>query len=148
MPRERYSGDEIVLRMIERAIEHGDRCPSNNEIATAVGATSCSRGANILTRLERLGIISVARGGSSRVVTILATGKKTAGEVPRLHWRFRAENAHRRHVGYSMPAKGKLVDELPIEPIRMRVIRDPCPRCGTRADIGCAHHASSLTVTA
>lgn len=34
----------------------------------------------------------------------------------------------------------------PVESIPAPVFRDPCPRCGVRGDIGCAHHAARLHV--
>jgi hypothetical protein len=38
------------------------------------------------------------------------------------------------------------IDDFDLPP---RVERDPCPRCGVRADIGCQHHAPfGLTVAA
>ncbi len=38
-------------------------------------------GAGIVATLETMGMISVERGSNSRVVTITATGKRTAGKV-------------------------------------------------------------------
>lgn len=129
--------DEIVLRMIVRAAERGEKCPTNDCIAAAIGAASPSSGPTVLDRLARRGLITVERGNMLRVVTVLATGKRTAGVVKRDHWRFRPENAARRHIGYS--ARQKADKPIPVESPGPRLFREPCPRCGTRADYGCRH---------
>jgi len=133
--------DMTVFRLLERAANAGKECPSNNDIADALGCASCSCGPRVMNRLEAAGLISVQRGGQSRVVTICATGKRTAGDVGAVHWRFRPENKHRRHEQSVSPLRARARLEQEPEPLMLRVERDPCPRCGTRADIGCAHHA-------
>lgn len=137
MARSFEAVDAIVLKMIESAAERGEKCPSNDCIAGAIGAASPSSGPTVLDRLARRGLITVERGNMLRVVTILATGKRTAGVVKRDHWRFRPENAHRRHIGYS--ARQRADKPAPVENPGPRQFRDPCPRCGTRADFGCEH---------
>lgn len=45
------------------------------------------------------------------------------------------------HKTHRKPERGrKSSKEMMAAP---RVVRDPCPRCGTRADIGCSHTASA-----
>lgn len=135
------SRDDIVLGLIAAAAERGRLCPSNNDIADACGLARANDGSKVLQRLEKSGLIRVERGSHSRVVTIVASGLRTAGEVKNLHWRFRPENAHRRHLVYraaGWKAPSKAISE-PAPVPGSRVDRDPCPRCGVRGDIGCEH---------
>jgi len=85
-----------AMAMIERAANAGCECPTNSEIAAAMGRSSMASGADALSTLETLGMTSVVRGRCNRVVTITATGKRTAGTVrkpiglvqrkPRVRW--------------------------------------------------------------
>lgn len=135
---------KAVMAMLERAVEAGYPCPSNYEIAAALGAGSISIGPAVLDQLARAGLISIERGQRTRVVTVIANGKRTAGVIGLKHWRDRPENSHRRRIGYGVrPAKPEAPVELPV-----RVYRDPCQRCGTRGDIGCRHGRSGSLVSA
>lgn len=132
---------ERVFLMLCRAAEDGEACPTNHHIAAALDASSPSRGPALLNQLTKLGFISVERGACNRVVTILETGKKTAGEVRQSHWRFRPENWHRRHILYTAPVCRRTNPEIVADKMAQpRVSRDPCTRCGIRGDIGCEHN--------
>jgi hypothetical protein len=129
-----------VFHMLERAAELGDECPSNSVIAATIDCSSLSMGPRILNQLTKAGLITVQRGNASRIVTIAATGKCTAGIVTKPHWRDRPENAWRRNLKIGKnphPVKVKL--KKGDGPNTVRVDRDPCPNCGVRKDIGCAH---------
>ena len=77
-PRER-----TVLAMIEAAAAVGHRAPKNAQISAAL-RVSRMMGSYYVTRLEQLGLISVERFAQSRIITIMATGAKTAGTQPDL----------------------------------------------------------------
>jgi hypothetical protein len=133
-----------VFAMIERAAMLGERCPSNFAIMAAIGAGSPSAGPKVLERLVRRGLIEVQRGNNSRVVTIVASGKRTAGIIKAPHWRERdpgIKRIVRRNHQYLPP----IHDETPLGSV---VHRDPCPRCGVRGDLTCAHSKAPLTCSA
>ena len=129
-----------VLRMLERAANEGRACPTNAEIAEAMGVNSVGSASSAVSRLVDAGLILLERGQCTRAVTIVATGARTAGKVTP-HWRDRPGHVapKRRHV------VKQAVDAVPAHQITAaRVERDPCPRCGIRRDIGCGHTASRL----
>ncbi len=105
-----------VLAVILEAAEAGERCPMNRVIATRIDVAGTATVSEAITALEAKGTINVIRGSNSRVIEIAGTGLRTAGVT-------RAK-------------RGPQVRHLPIPP---RVFRQPCPRCGIRADIGCRH---------
>jgi hypothetical protein len=76
---------KIVMAMLNAAAERGDFCPDNATICTSIGGSSLSTGANIIKLLETMNLIRVDRGHRNRVVTIVATGKCTAGKVRVAH---------------------------------------------------------------
>lgn len=76
-----------VMRLLTHAAEHHLPCPGNAEIARAVGGTGLATGAGCIALLEAMNLITVERGSNSRVVTINATGKRTAGRVGKPHFR-------------------------------------------------------------
>lgn len=81
--------DRVVYAMLVRAAEAGEPCPCNAEIAAVLGSTSVGAASECVSRLERDGWIAVERGNRQRVVTILATGRRTAGVIAAPHWRQR-----------------------------------------------------------
>jgi hypothetical protein len=91
--------------------------------------SSTSDVAGLLDSLARRGLIAVERGANTRVVTILGTGLRTAGEA-------RGERVNR---GPSTTRRAGLdpASDPPLPPRGPE--RDPCPRCGVRADVGCGH---------
>ena len=69
------------LAALERAANAGDLCPTNDMLATMLGYASGNGPSSLINLLEVAGFITVERGASGRVVTIVKTGKKTAGTV-------------------------------------------------------------------
>ncbi len=129
--------DAIILAALERAANAGQPCPSNGELASLIDRQSTSAAVEALARLSRAGRIAVQRGPASRVVTILATGKSTAGTITQTHWRDRPENAHRKRIRYR---KAKPRPAPPPPPAASpRIERTCCPWCGVRSDVGCRH---------
>lgn len=132
--------ETVALAMLVNAAERGDACPSNYEIAAAVGAATASRSTEIINRLEKRGLIQIERGQTSRVVTIVETGKRTGGKIGAVHWRYRPENIHRKRIRYSNYRNAVPAEMIP--PPKMlpaTVDREPCFMCGVRGDIGCQH---------
>jgi hypothetical protein len=72
---------KITLAMLTRAANDGAPCPSNDEIAERIGAESSATAVRTIALLEVMGCITVQRGNDRRVVTIVATGKCTAGTI-------------------------------------------------------------------
>lgn len=135
--------DATTLAMIEGAAEAGLPCPSNPDIAERHGFSSVSSGARSIERLEGAGLIRVERGNCSRVVTILASGKRTAGVVGKPHWRMLRKPRPIAPYARTREAVGPPLSMLPVP-----VDRDPCPRCGTRRDLGCIHFSPISTGSA
>lgn len=72
------AAEKLVMDMIANAADHGDACPSNTLLATALGMTP-QAAIKIVKRLEETGQITVRRASQSRIVTITATGATTGG---------------------------------------------------------------------
>lgn len=132
----------LVFAILQKAAEKGEACPTNRELAEQISVMSPSSATNAVAALVRRGLITVARGSSSRVVTIVATGRSTQGRVPKPHWRDvgrdpalakqRARKARTRserphHVSYAARGPAMPTDFTPID-------RDPCFSCGARPD--------------
>lgn len=74
-----------VFAIVKQAAERGEACPTNKVLAERFGCrpNTISRCFNFL---EAAGMVSVERFSDSRIVTIRATGKKTAGSPGAPHW--------------------------------------------------------------
>ncbi len=126
--------------MIALAAEAGEPCPSNRIVAAALGFGSVGHVPAVLNRIQAAGLIRIERGSTSRIVTILANGKRTAGEPGAIHWRYRPENRDRRHAKYGDGRPRKRAERAAASGMRPpRVDREPCFYCGVRGDVGCAH---------
>lgn len=77
-----------IFAILKQAAERGEACPTNAALRERFGVGQ-SVISNALAFLEANGMISVERGNDQRVVTIRATGHKTAGEVRKPHWSAR-----------------------------------------------------------
>jgi hypothetical protein len=156
---------EVILNHLIDVAERCAPCPTNDALCALVGWQSTSAASVALSQMESEGLIAIERGQNSRIVTIIATGKRTSGEVPRPHWRRmtpeqRAECAER----YKSPPKPKPnlranKKEFEVERALNRMAekertdrdaaanyaqRDPCVRCGVRRDrhdeFGCGRY--------
>lgn len=134
-----YRGARVAYDLIFAAAERGLPCPTNETISAAIGAQSLSSAANAVNALMFAGLIEVKRGGSNRVVTVVETGKATAGEVKAPHWRERgllvpsAEDAPPIAAGPTQVAGGDeavrsrepdLSDQIDVEALRLGIPRD------------------------
>ena len=142
--------DDRVLTALSRAAAEGLVCPGNDALAGLSGVIGSATASGSVKRLERAGRIIVERGNNSRVVTIVATGKKTAGTISAPHWRARAAGAvvadevkaeadrasRRREAAKRSSVAARMKGDDP-EILPPALYREPCVRCGVRGDIGC-----------
>ncbi len=118
----------VAYDHLVRAATAGAPCPGNVRLAQIIGRKSQSSATKVLDNLVSRGMIRLERFQNHRIVTIVATGKRTAGEPGIPH---KARCGNRWTVRHNA--------EIDDEALPARVDRDPCPRCGVRADIGCRH---------
>lgn len=78
-----------IFAILRETAERGEVCPTNDILAERFGCGTTVI-VNALAFLEGAGMIAVERGSDKRVVTILASGKRTAGKIRRPHWSRRA----------------------------------------------------------
>lgn len=132
----------VLFARLVAAVEAGEECPKNNALCGLLGHASPSSVSPLLNRLERKGLIVITRFQNGRDVFIPSLGKGTAhfSGSRTSHWRDRGERSERPDVQKGrMP--GDPLSAKDAEILRRRsVSRDPCPRCATRRDIGCAHY--------
>lgn len=100
---------DTVLAMLEEAANAGLPCPTNVEITEALDFSSMSTAPDIIARLERDGQITVERGIRSRVVTIVATGNRTAGQITTPHWSVMGKSAREASNAYRMAVLDMMV---------------------------------------
>jgi DNA-binding MarR family transcriptional regulator len=77
-----------IFSLLKEAAERRAPCPKNYQLAVRLGCGIATVSAAIAD-LETAGLIKVERGNSSRVVTICASGARTAGTIREQHWRRR-----------------------------------------------------------
>jgi hypothetical protein len=77
MRRDQDATDDAALRAITIAAAKRRPCPSNDQLAQAIGARTAAAGAAALERLERAGQITIARSPGWRTVTITSSGLRT-----------------------------------------------------------------------
>lgn len=137
--------ETVALRLIEAAASAGVACPSNETIAHAIGAASVSTGARLVQVLERRGLIRVDRFGMARRIEVVATGDSTAAIEGAPHWSARGvrKAPPRPRPAPNFGEPDRRFRGLP--PVDRFVDRDPCWRCGVRADLGCRHRPASGT---
>jgi hypothetical protein len=128
----------VVFDAIVAAAEAGRPCPTNPEICGLVEAESPATAARIVNTLERRGLIAVTRFNSGREITVPSLGIATAPYTGK-------RSPHWRTTGAARPVESaEAVARPDDEHLPPAVYREPCPRCGTRRDIGCKHHAVRL----
>jgi hypothetical protein len=103
--------------------------------------------------LVRKGLIVVTRFSTGRDVFIPSIGQGTAPYSGKrsIHWRDPGGMVAPPTTPQQITQKGKMPgDPLSAREAEIRrqrsVSRDPCRRCGTRGDIGCAHNPASAAV--
>lgn len=134
---------KAILDCIARAADNREVCPSNEHLAAVIGAASTASAVRYLSDLEKEGFIEIQRYACSRIVRIKASGKQTAGQAGNPHWRDIGDGLLRPRLAPGKTVKTRSADIAQESPaVQVRVDREPCPRCGTRADIGCRHTTS------
>lgn len=68
----------LVLGMLTEAAARGEPCPGNRALADALGLRGANAATSRVSALERAGHITVERLPAARIVTITATGARTA----------------------------------------------------------------------
>lgn len=125
--------EAIVLAELMRAARANAPCPTNEELARAIGAARPASASWIVGKLERRGLIEVYRWQTARIVTIVATGHSTRmiGDA--------REHVSRGRGGQSAfvplrdgPAEPPLPDVVPLP-------RVTCFNCGATSLTPCAH---------
>jgi hypothetical protein len=105
-----------LYQVLCRCAVENTACPTNKEIAQTFGLSSTASGAALIKYLETDGFITVKRYAQARIITITATGKKTAGDVTQpLHfsdplaarmnpptWRSKRANKQNRPPNYAL----------------------------------------------
>ena len=116
-----------VLEIMRAAAAASAPCPSNNALADRVGCQAHDA-STALSILEAHGLVVVRRAHRSRRVTIVATGQSTLWSLSATQARSAAARAAR-----VTDDDGVRLSEAAIA--ARRVDREPCPRCGVRADV-------------
>lgn len=140
------ANERAIYRAVRSSAEAGEECPKNETLAAVIGSASVSTPVRMLARLQKARRLVVHSYQSSRVVEF-PDGIKTkepATKVP--HWRdggsknftppkpreTNRQRQERQHAAFI--AREREIESLRVAP------RDPCPKCGVRGDIGCAHN--------
>ena len=131
--------EKSAYKAIVAAANAGRTCPQNDVIAAIVGTTSTGTASEVVSRLARKGWIIIHRGQSSRLVQITDTGKFTAGEIPKPHWRDKGKPRPVIIVPDAEQHKPRRTQSEIREEAPAPVDREPCFKCGVRADVGCRH---------
>lgn len=132
--------DADILDRLTRCAREGRPCPTNAELAVVLGVEGTTGACNALKRLEQSGLIKVERFAVHRIVTIVATGERTAGKPGKPHWRDRDAATVTQKKAQTNAAKAIATPALAPKPEPVRVDREPCTWCGVRADVGCKHN--------
>lgn len=142
--------DMRVYREICAAADANKPCPSNPEIAGMLGKDSVSAGVSCLARLAERGLITVRRYQITREVTVVATGRSTYVHPSQAvaHWRDRPDGQTTIRPACTPVAQRLHHEREPEVDDADRVNRDPCPRCGIRADVGCHHSHNPISMGA
>lgn len=128
---------KAVAAILSLAADAGEACPTNAGLAAAIGSAHVGAIPPLLNRLQAAGLIEIARGKSGRIVTLLTSGKRTAGEPKAPALRLDRHSSLPRAAAESGRPKARQARREQIDP--PPTDREPCFRCGVRGDIGCVH---------
>lgn len=79
--RDRDERLQQCFTILQRAANNGCVCPSNEALASMLGYAGPSKPCDLMALLVTMGFITVESGHNARVVTIVKTGKRTAGSI-------------------------------------------------------------------
>lgn len=123
-----------LLALLTECADKGAPFPRNDDICERLLIIGAGNPYEYIRHLEQNGLIRVERKGYIRRATIVSTGRRTDWSPPLAKKRQRSGFVH--HVNAEAFSDDALA--------RLRVERDPCPRCGVRADVGCSHRGQTL----
>jgi hypothetical protein len=115
--------EAMVYNEIVRAARAGEPCPSNTMLCAVLGATSVATPSRLMKRLAARGRITIKGFANGREVFIHEIGLTLLSASSR---RFLDQ-------GETPPPRREMAEPT------MAVFREPCFRCGVRADVGCEH---------
>ena len=117
----------IIYDELVRAARAGDPCPSNTELCRLVGASSVATPAHSIARMAKAGRLKVKHASNGREIHIVELDITIVSKMrTKLNIREKqAEQAQRAASRAPAP--------------EVAVYREPCFRCGVRADVGCEH---------
>jgi SOS-response transcriptional repressor LexA len=129
----RRQREAALLAWLVECAEAGRPCPTNRETSERLGLSSVNHATVLYQALEEQGLIRVECSRTARVVTIVASGGRTAGLLRTIAHYEKAESKEHRLSAAQIAAR--------------RVDRSACPRCAVRSDVGCAHQAQARGLT-
>jgi len=139
----------LVYDAVIAAADAGHPAPGASHIAQLTGSGDFSTASRVLASLARKGLITVERGPRARVVTIIKTGKRTAGSVDDDQWRPLGvkvspavrDKGHNRPGETNAERSARAVARANAKAIQLDDIahlivnRTPCFGCNVRADL-------------
>lgn len=158
----------IIYRAIRAAAIDRKPCPTNKELALSIGCSSTGLASAIVSELEDDSALAIVRGARARKVTIRAIGMATwvpenMKVIPRSSWALRGpkiaaancmgnlanDRRHKSERGAIFRPRAVLEHGKPVavaiapaehdDARPAALTREPCPKCGTRGDLGCTH---------
>ncbi len=117
----------IIYDALLQAARTGKACPSNSDLCRLIGATSVSTPAHAIARMEKAGKLRVTHDGNGREIHIVELGLTIVSKT------WANTSTRERETAQFQRTVARLT------PPPAPVYRDPCFRCGVRADVGCEH---------
>lgn len=118
---------ETIYDELVRAARAGAPCPSNSELCRLVGAASVATPAHSIARMAKAGRLKVTHASNGREIHIVELDITIMSKM-RTKMCIRDQQTERAIRAASR-----------VPPLPPTVFRDPCFRCGVRADVGCEH---------
>jgi hypothetical protein len=117
----------IIYDALVRAARAGAPCPSNTELCRLVGATSVATPAHAIARMAKAGRLKVTHASNGREIHLTELDVTIVSKMRTLMLKRDQQTAQAKRAADR------------IAPPPPPVFRDPCFRCGIRADVGCEH---------
>jgi hypothetical protein len=117
----------IIYDALVRAARAGQACPSNSDLCRLIGATSVSTPAHSIARMEKAGKLRVTHEGNGREIHIVELNVTIISKT------WSNTTTRERETAQFERTMARIAPPPP------PVFRDPCFRCGVRADVGCEH---------
>jgi hypothetical protein len=116
----------IVYDALVKAALAGEACPSNSDLCTLVGSSTVSTPAHAISLMAKAGRLRVTHCSNGREIHIVEHDITIVSKM-------RITMLRKAALAPKAPC------DAPAEKLPPIVDRDPCFRCGVRADIGCEH---------